>query len=123
QRELLDTYGRLDPLAEQVAIAHRVWLELLNRMLELESKARDREARLELLRYRVRELSALELKEGEAASLAEEHERLANRGRLAEATQAALMQLYEGDEISAHEGVSRAIGMLKNVSGVDPKIA
>ena len=42
---------------DQVAIAHRVWIELLNRMLELEGKARDRDARLELLRYQVRELS------------------------------------------------------------------
>ncbi|MGH8218147.1 MAG: AAA family ATPase, partial [Steroidobacteraceae bacterium] len=47
QRELLDAYGRHVPLAGQVGIAHRVWLTLLNRTLELERQAHDRDARLE----------------------------------------------------------------------------
>ena len=59
QRELLDVYGSLTPLTGQVGIGHRVWLELLNRTLDLESKARDRDARLELLRYQAQELHAL----------------------------------------------------------------
>src|SRR5437879_4455216 len=70
QRELLDGYGRLEPLTGQVGIAHRVWLELLNRTLELESRARDRDAKLELLRYQVQELTALQLKAGEVEKLA-----------------------------------------------------
>src|SRR5579864_1832295 len=65
QRELLDGYGSLTALTGQVGIAHRVWLGLLNRTLELESKARDRDARLELLRYQVQELHALGLGAGE----------------------------------------------------------
>src|SRR5690606_25831338 len=122
QRELLDEFGRHESLRDQVEIAHRVWLGLLNRMLELESKARDREARLELLRYQVRELAALELKEGELAELIEERARLANRGRLAEAAQAALHQIYESDESNAHAGVSRAQHALRSLSAVDPKL-
>lgn len=122
QRELLDEYGRLEPLTGQVEIAHRVWIELLNKMLELESKARDREARLDLLRYQVRELNALELKEGELAELLEERARLANRGRLAEAAQTSLMQLYEGEQGSAHASISRAQQALRNLAGLDPKL-
>lgn len=122
QRELLDGYGRLEPLAGQVSIAHRVWNELLNRTLELEGKARDRDARLELLRYQVRELQALDLKEGEATELAAERARLANRGRLAEAAQTALVQLYEGEEGSAHASASRALQALRNLSAVDIKL-
>ena len=60
QRELLDGYGSLTALTGQVGIAHRVWLELLNRTLDLESKARDRDAKLELLRYQVQELQGLQ---------------------------------------------------------------
>ncbi|HEY8507796.1 MAG TPA: DNA repair protein RecN [Steroidobacteraceae bacterium] len=122
QRELLDEYGRLEQLTGQVEIAHRVWIELLNKMLELESKARDREARLDLLRYQVRELQALELKEGELAELLEERARLANRGRLAEAAQTSLMQLYEGEEGSAYASISRAQQALRNLADVDPKL-
>lgn len=123
QRDLLDGYGRLEQAAGQVGIAHRVWLGLLNSTLELESKARDRDAKLELLRYQVSELNALQLKEGEFASLVEERARLANRGKLADATQTALSLLYEGEEGSAHAGVSRALQALQTVGSVDPKLA
>jgi len=123
QRELLDGYGRHDSLVAQVGIAHRVWSELLNRTLELETKARDRDARLELLRYQVRELQALELKEGEVGTLIEERSRLANRGRLGEAAQTALMQLYEGEDGSAHASVSRAAQALRPLSAIDQKLA
>ncbi|MBS0421098.1 MAG: DNA repair protein RecN [Proteobacteria bacterium] len=123
QRDLLDGYGRLEQSVGQVGISHRVWLGLLNRTLELESMARDRDAKLELLRYQVSELTALQLKEGEIEGLVDERARLANRGKLAEATQTALGLLYEGEEGSAHAGVSRALQALQTVTSVDPKLA
>lgn len=123
QRELLDGYGRHESLTEQVNIAHKVWLELLNRTLELETKARDRDARLELLRYQVKELTALELKEGEITKLSEERARLANRGRLAEAAETALVQLYDGEEGSAHAATSRALSAIRGLTSLDPKLA
>ncbi|MGH8138835.1 MAG: DNA repair protein RecN [Steroidobacteraceae bacterium] len=122
QRELLDGYGRLEGATGQVGIAHRVWLELLNRTLELETKARDRDAKLELLRFQVSELNALQLKEGEVERLAEERLRLANRGKLVDATQTALHLLYESEEGSAHAGVSRALQALRGLTSVDPKL-
>jgi len=123
QRDLLDGYGRLEQAAGQVGITHRVWLEMLNRTLDLESKARDRDAKLELLRYQVSELNALQLKDGEFESLVDERARLANRGKLAEATQTALTLLYEGEEGSAHAGVSRALQALRGLESVDPKLS
>ena len=122
QRELLDGYGHLESTTAQVGIAHRVWLELLNRTLELETKARDRDAKLELLRYQVTELNALQLKQGEFAELAAERARLANRGKLAEATQTALQLLYESEEGSAYAAVSRAVQALRGLASVDPKL-
>jgi DNA repair protein RecN (Recombination protein N) len=123
QRELLDGYASLEALAGQVGIAHRVWLEHLNRTLDLESKARDRDAKLELLRYQVRELEALSIRAGELESLSEEHGRLANRGRLASGAQLALAELYEGEDTSAHATLARAHGALKGLVTLDPKLA
>jgi DNA repair protein RecN (Recombination protein N) len=122
QRELLDGYGSLTASVGQVGIAHRVWLELLNRTLALEGQARDRDAKLELLRFQVRELNALQLKSGEAEALADEAGRLANRGRLAAGTQAALAALYEQDQ-SAHGMVSRALQSLRALAALDSKLA
>src|SRR2546422_11443838 len=55
--------------------------------------------------------------------LAEERERLANRGRLAEAAHTALEQLYENEEASAHAGISRALQALRGLATLDPKLA
>jgi DNA repair protein RecN (Recombination protein N) len=123
QRELLDDFGRLEPLVGQVGIAHRVWREMLERTLELETRARDREAKLELLRYQVSELNALALEEGEVARLTEERGRLLNRGRLAEAAQSALAALYQSEDGNAHASVTRALQALRTASSLDPKLA
>ncbi len=123
QRELLDAYGRHEAAVGEVGIAHRVWLKLLNAALELEAKARDRDARLALLRYQAQELAALGLSAGEFASLSEEATRMANRGRLTDSVQGALGHLYEEDAGSAHAAVSRALQQLKSVAALDPGIA
>jgi DNA repair protein RecN (Recombination protein N) len=123
QRELLDAYGRHEGAVGEVGIAHRVWLKLLNAALELEAKARDRDARLALLRYQAQELAALGLTAGEFASLSEEATRMANRGRLTDSVQGALGHLYEEDAGSAHAAVSRALQQLKSVAALDPGIA
>jgi len=122
QRELLDGYAGLTGAVDQVGIAHRVWLELLNRTLALDSKARDRDARLELLRYQVQELEALQVKPGESEALAEEHARLANRGRLAAGIRAALGELYENEGASAHAAVSRALTSLRALAALDARL-
>ncbi|HEX3835375.1 MAG TPA: DNA repair protein RecN [Steroidobacteraceae bacterium] len=123
QRDLLDAYGRHEAIVGEVGIAQRVWLKLLNAALELETKARDRDARLSLLRYQAQELTALGLTGGEFTSLNEEATRMANRGRITESVQGALGNLYEGDAGSAHAGVARALQRLKSVAGLDPGIA
>ncbi len=123
QRELLDAYGRHVPLAEQVGIAHRVWLTLLNRTLELERQAHDRDARLDLTEHQLAELEALGLGEGEYERLTEERSRLGNRGKLAASAQAALAHLYEGEDVTAHAAASRALAALRATSTLDPRIA
>ena len=63
------------------------------------------------------------LKEGEVARLAEERTRHSNRGRLAEAAQAAVGLLYDSDEGNAHATASRALAGIKTLSSVDPRLA
>jgi DNA repair protein RecN (Recombination protein N) len=123
QRELLDDFGDNLALAASVREAHKVWIALVNRTVELESKARDRDSKGELLRFQVSELKALDLKEGEVAQLAEERTRHSNRGRLAEAAQAAVGLLYDSDEGNAHATASRALAGIKTLSSVDQRLA
>jgi DNA repair protein RecN (Recombination protein N) len=123
QRELLDDFGVSLDLAAKVREAHKVWIALVNRTVELEGKARDRDSRVELLRFQVSELKALDLKEGEVAQLTEERTRHSNRGRLAEAAQAAVGLLYDSDEGNAHATASRALAGIKTLSSVDQRLA
>ena len=123
QRELLDSFGRLEPLVGQVGAAHRVWLALLNKLLELESAARDRDSRLELLRFQVQELRALDPKAGEIAELSAEYNRLANHQRLLEGVGRAADALYTGDDASAHAALARAAACLRPLTDLDARLA
>jgi len=123
QRELLDDFGKNLELAGSVREAHKIWIALVNRTIELEGKARDRESRIEMLRFQVNELKALDLKAGEIPALTEERTRHSNRGRLAEAAQAAVGLLYDSDDGNAHATASRALAGIKTLSGVDPRLA
>jgi DNA repair protein RecN (Recombination protein N) len=123
QRLLVDSYGRLEPLLAQVQGAHSVWLRLLNLSLELERATDERGSHLELLRHQLQEIEALALKPGEIVELRQEHARLANRGRLVEATRGALECLYEAESPTAHALIAKAIGALRPVSSTDPQLA
>ncbi len=57
------------------------------------------------------------------ARLTEERTRHSNRGRLAEAAQAAVGLLYDSDEGNAHATASRALAGIKTLSSVDPRLA
>ncbi len=122
QRELVDGYGQLEALATQVRAAHSVWLTVLNRCLQIEGAASDRHARLDLLRYQVQELDALQLRPGESAELTDERARVANHQRLLDAARIALDALYESDHASAHTLVARAVAALRAVGAIDSRL-
>ncbi len=122
QRGLLDAHGDHSALLAPIQTLAREHRALAAEVAALRTAAADRDSRLELLRYQVRELEALGLKEGEVAELLAEHARLANRSRLAEAAQAALALTYEGDNQDAHALASRALAQVRTVSEFDSKL-
>jgi len=109
-------------LAVEVETLAAAWRHHSAERDSLAAMARDRGARIELLRYQVGELEALGLAAGEALALIEERNRLANRGRLAEGAQGALALCYEGDGNDAHALAARAAGMLRSAAALDPRI-
>lgn len=123
QRELLDGYARHPALVQAVEEAYGDWAAVRAQVQQLETLARDRAGRLELLSYQVQELTALKLKEGEVAALTEERTRLTHRGRLADGVQMALALLYETEGASAHAQMSRAVAALKPLVQLDSGLA
>ena len=122
QREIVDGHGPSIKLVAGVAELAAQWRTCTAERDSIASMARDRGARLELLRYQVGELEALGLSAGETETLLEERMRLANRGRLAEAAQVALSLCYDGDGADAHALAARAAGALRAAAALDARL-
>lgn len=123
QRELLDQSGEHKELLAAVTDAFRTWSQIKDERDRAAASAQDREARLELLRYHVGELKALDLKEGEAEELSAERQRLSQRGRLASGAREIIQLLREAEEVSAEQAISRALSTARHVSELDPQFA
>ncbi len=119
QRLLLDAHGRNDAQVAAVQSAFASWSGTREQRDILLARGRDRDARLELLRYQVRELEALGLKPGELPELMAEQRRLANGSRLGEGARQALDLIYEDDSFSANAAVGRAASQLRTLTALD----
>ncbi len=122
QRSLVDAHGRHEEMVDAVSTAFDRWQEQRTRLAELEAAGRDRDARLELLRYQVRELEALSLTAQELPELLAEQRRHANSGRLAEGAQQAIELIDEADSANANLAVSRAQAILRGLAALDAKL-
>jgi DNA repair ATPase RecN len=69
QRQLLDDYAGNQALVAELAENYRNWNRLRQELRELRQASSERDARLDILRYHLRELAALNLAEGEIAEL------------------------------------------------------
>ena len=122
QRELLDE--RLsDPAVKSTVADLYGRLHACRREFEaLKSAAEDRDARLELLRYQLRELNAEVSTAAAIEELFADQKRIAGRSRLGEAARAALSATYESEGDSAHDLLGRAQSALRSVSDLDAQL-
>jgi DNA repair protein RecN (Recombination protein N) len=123
QRDLLDERLSEPALKATVADLFEHYKAARDEYEALEAAAQNRDARLDLLRYQAGELSA------EVGSLAEieelfiDRKRIAGKGRLGSAAQAALAAAYEADGENAHDLLGRAQTALRAVAETDPELA
>ena len=123
QRNLLDAHAGCESLAGEVAQLHRERVARAAELAALADAARDREARLDLLRHQRDELANVTADASDLSTLAAERNRLANAGRLAEAARSALDLIYEADVGNAHAQASRALNFLRQAAPFDPNLA
>ncbi len=123
QRQQLDDYANHAPLLKQTATSFQQWQQLQQEFEVLQRLAGERDSRLELLRYQVEELEALQLAADEIAALDEEHSKLANVSRLQEGAQGAAVQLYENDETALVSQLERMLRQLQALQEIDPGLA
>lgn len=121
QRDLLDAYGGHGALTEPIAECFRRFREIDQRLAELRAASTDRAARLELLRYQVDELTALDLTSADIDEIDREQKRLSNLGRLQETTSSLLHRLYDA-EPSLHDQLRHAGGSIGELADIDPRL-
>jgi DNA repair protein RecN (Recombination protein N) len=112
-------------IEEEVRAYGRLFMELAEKRKALEasySSQRDRETRLELLRYAVDEINAAALRSGELRELENEAQKLSDFEKLAGHVNSAADCLFDGEE-SVLSLARRARGSLDSASAIDASLA
>jgi len=122
QLDLLDTFGGLDALRDDVTAEYRRLLDIRKKLAELQEGERDQAQREDLLRYQKNEIEAAQLKPGEDEELANAQKVMANAEKLAALSAMVDEALYSSDG-SALANLKKAINGLKDVVQIDSSLA
>ncbi|HUF16713.1 MAG TPA: DNA repair protein RecN [Thermoanaerobaculia bacterium] len=114
-RELLDQYGDHRDQIDRTASAYRSWGEAQAQLEELRGAVRDRELRLDLLKYQIDEIGKARLDPAEEEELRTERTLLTHSGEILTATAGSFMLLDE-DDSSALAQIGRARSLLHPLS-------
>ena len=122
QREIVDDYAGLTPAVAALGQCYESFRTLEARREALLRQGADRGARVELLRFQVQELEALNLTREEIPELEAEHTRLANGAELLQGVQAAVQTLYEDDDAALVALLGRLTTKLEGLSHFDGRL-
>ena len=123
QRQLLDDYAGNQERVAELDANYQTWSRLRRELRELRQAASERDARMDILRYHLRELAALNLAEGEVAELEREQRRLAHASQLLDTGQRLLNGLTESDETSIADRLDHSLRELEALSRLDARLA
>lgn len=119
QRHLIDSYAGHVSLLDAVKQAYSSWRDKQHTLNELQAKAQQREDRLQLLSYQVKELDEFAIEDGEFEELETEHKRLSNGQNLLEQAQTSVYNLYESDEGNALSVIQNSMERLSELEAHD----
>ncbi|MCK9420024.1 MAG: DNA repair protein RecN [Nitrospirae bacterium] len=122
QMEMLDTFGGLDALRDEVTAEYRRLFDIRKELAELQEGERDRAQREDLLRYQQNEIEAAQLKPGEDEELANAQKVMANTEKLAALSAMVDEVLYSSDG-SVLTNLKKAINGLNDLSQIDNSLA
>jgi len=119
QRQLVDSFASHSSLLSEVKSTFSQWKQKQNTLTTLKAQAQQREDRLQLLTYQVKELDEFALEQGEFEELEIEHKRLSNGQSLLEQAQTSVYNLYESDEGNALSVIQNSIERLGELEAHD----
>ncbi len=119
QRLLLDNFAGTRPLRKELNDHYQEWKKKSSEYNQLKLDTAERDAKLELLRFQVQELSAFELQENELPALEEEHKKLSNANCLIEISQAVHFKLTQDEQNSISQLLNSCQIDLQDLSELD----
>lgn len=122
QRVLLDDYANNHSVLEKVKLNYKTWQQLTTEFQRLTQASKDRTAQLELLRYQVNELDALNLQKGEVKEIDIEHKRLANASQLLSNSDSIMKGLMDDDNVNVNNILNNSIIELETLAKLDESI-
>jgi DNA repair protein RecN (Recombination protein N) len=126
--EMLDRYGGLLPLREQVAEQVAALRRVRDELAALRKAAASRADRIEELRYLLEDVGAAKLRPGEEADLLQERALVQNGARITDLVAGAYTLLYAGEEGGRHpvrpivEALGSVCDALAELAKIDPSL-
>ena len=126
---LLDSFGgeKLANLRRQVAELYRKRQSLLTELAALGSDAAERERRVDILAFQIKEIEAARLEPAEEEELLRREKILGHAEKLSAAVARAYAEIYAGDEenavTAAVDGINSSRGALEEAAGIDETLA
>lgn len=116
QRRLLDYYARHQALVDRLNDCHQQWKQTHQALRQLLKAGSDQAEREELLRYQLDELQQLDLENFDYQALADQHNKLANLGKILGLGQQQLELLYDNDQNSVADMLGHVIHSIDELS-------
>ena len=120
---ILDAYGGYSDLFAEYKTAYAAYDGTRKERKNVAAKAAERERRMEMLGYQIRDIDALALTEGEEERLVDEKVRLKSSERILKHTSFVYKALRGSDKGSVSLLLDRSIASLTQISDVIPKCA
>lgn len=122
QRQLLDNHAGHLALVAELSRTFQRWSQQRQELQALRQASAERDARTDILGYHLRELTALNLAEGEVAELEADQRRLANASQLLEIGQRLLAGLTDSDGDSLTDRLNHSLHDLASLKRLDARL-
>ncbi len=120
QLEMLDSFADNRAVFESYTEKYNEYCNIKSSLSSLDRDSRDREFKVDMLKYRINELKNADIKKGEKEELIAERKRLANSERIITRAGEAYGALY-GRDGSAVEAVDTALSAISALDGIIPE--
>jgi DNA repair protein RecN (Recombination protein N) len=119
QRELIDHFGDLIHIKDDVKNAFNKWSLLAKKLLTNDALNKDRDARLDLLNFQYEELNTLELQENEYNSISLEFAKIHNIEKLNNGINQVLNNLQDSEITNAESLINNSVKSLESLIEFD----